>query len=438
MLGLHLKNLLSIIPLLFVLSIIVFLLRFATPQDPVEQSLGLFQQLDSEALPYTIEQYESKAIELGLDKDLFYFSFQPNYITAEAKNLLLPLDKNIAKTLLKNGCKWKDIKSFISLKNNSPDNLLLTQIATDLTTNGNTSIDYSHLPQKDQSTINSLIGKPRQGFYYPVLRWHGADNQYHHWISGFFSAKKLRSIQNNSLVIPKIARALAWTLSIAFLSILTSYSLGVFIGFKQVSSAHNRWNKVQVILDFFYTMPHFWIATLAIVFLTTSEYGKWTNIFPSVHSINFNGDFILIEIIKNFKHLLLPIFCISIHSIGFLSSMMADNLKNQLSKPYFLTAKQKGLSRAVILKNHGFKNAIFPILTMLTNVIPATFSGSLISEIIFNVPGVGRLLYNSILQADWNVVFPIVLLAGIITSVSFWFSDILYAKFDPRVNTSSI
>lgn len=437
MLARNLKKLLLILPLLFVLSVVVFFLRFATPQDPVEQSLGVYQQEDSDVQSYTTKQYEKEARKLGLDKELFYFSIRPNYFPTEANKILLPSDKHFAKKLLRKGFLWQDVKAFLNLKNVSNQSLTMTQVATDLTSKGETSRDYSPLSIDEQSAINNLIGTPSTNFYYPVFRWNGSNNQYHHWIKHFFSSEELRSIQNNALVKPKIKRAIAWTLSLAFFSILLTYGFGIFIGFKRISSNHPFWERLQLVLDFFYTMPFFWIATLAIVFLTTSNYGEWTNLFPSVHSINFNGDGIFVELIQNFKHLVLPIVCVSIHATGFISSMMADNLKLQLSKPYFLTAMQKGLSKNEILKKHGFKNALFPILTMLTNVIPASFSGSLIAEVIFDLPGIGRLLYNSILLADWNMVFPIILLIGVVTSISFWLSDMLYTRLDPRVNIST-
>ena len=436
MLGLYLKKLFLLFPLLFLLSVIVFFVRFATPQDPVEQSLGVYQQEESEILPYSKSEYEQEAIKLGLDKEQFYFSIRPNYINYEVSKLLIPSEKKTANAFLRNGFRWTDTKAFIHLKNTNPNNLLLTQITNDLIKEGKTDRDYSQLDVQDQAIINNILGNHKKVFYYPTFKWNGTNNQYHQWIKDFFSSKELRSTQNNSLIKPKIKRALGWTIIIAFLSTLISYSLGILIGIKQVSSNRRLWSRLQTVLDFFFTMPFFWIATLAIIFFTTSDYGRWTNIFPSVHSIDFNGEPILKEIIKNLDQLILPILCISLHSIGFISSMMADNLKQQLSKPYFLTAIQKGFTKNEILRNHGFKNAIFPILTMLSHAIPAAFSGSLIVEIIFNLPGMGRLLYNSILLADWNVVFPIVLMIGLITSFSFWLSDVLYGELDPRSKTT--
>jgi len=79
------------------------------------------------------------------------------------------------------------------------------------------------------------------------------------------------------------------------------------------------------------------------------------------------------------------------------------------------------------------KNALFPIITQLAAIFPALITGSLIIEVLFNIPGMGRLLYDSILANDWPIVFPIVLLTGLLTVIGYLVSDLLYMKMDPRI-----
>ena len=436
MLSGHLKKLLLIVPLLATISIIIFFTRFVVPQDPVEQSLGVFHQETNDALPYSRESYIKEAKNLGLNKAKFYFSIRPNYLPKQFDELVIEKEINVAKKLLENGNSWEQILEFLSIKRNASNSLILSQITKEFTEKGFTETNYSELPDSDKSKIDQLTTNKKSRFYFPAFYWNGLDNQYHHWISELVSSNELRSHVNNNLVMPKIKKALAWTLSISLLSILLSYTLGIFLGYNQVSSDKVIWQRIQTILDVFFTMPLFWIATLAIVFFTTSDYGRWTNIFPSVHSMDFSQASFWKELLTNFHHLFLPIICYVLHSTGYISSIMASNLKAQLNQPYILTAKQKGLSNKEIIRQHGLKNALFPILTLLTSSIPSAVSGSLILEIIFNVPGIGRLLYNSILLADWNIVFPIVLIIAIVTALSFWLADILYEKFDPRLKTS--
>lgn len=429
----HLKKLLLILPLLLFVSIIVFFARQLIPQDPVEQSMGIFHQEDSDAFPYTKEAYEKEAVKLELDKAKFYFSIRPNYFPRDYDKIVFPSEKKLASKLLGAGIDWNLVKGFLEIVNQSSDISLLSRIAEDISKTGKTNQDYSSLDDADKEKIDVLQSSQVSKYYYPNFQWHGVNNQYHNWMLGFFKNKELKSIINNNLVMPKIKKALAWTLSISLLSIFFSYLLGIFLGYKQIKSEYSIWNKIQTILDVFFTMPLFWIATIAIVFFTTSNYGGWTNIFPSVHSMDFSADSFLKQLFSNFHHLILPIICVVLHSTGYLSGIMASNLRAQLNRPYILTAKQKGLSDQEIIKNHGLKNALFPILTLLTGSIPRAFSGALILEIIFNIPGIGKLLYNSIQQADWNMVFPIVLIIAIVIAISYWLADILYQSFDPRI-----
>ncbi len=432
----HLKKLILIFPLLLAVSIIIFFARYIVPQDPVEQSLGIFHQEESDAAPYTKEAYENEAFKLGLDKAKFYFSIRPNYLPKDYDQIVYPLEKKKAKKLLAAGYSWDKVQSYLKINNSSTTPSLLTKIADELSEKGTTSIDYSELEANDIKLIDEFKASQTSNWFYPSFQWNGTNNQYHYWISSIFGNKELKSKISHNLVMPKIMKALAWTLSISLLSILISYLLGIFLGYKQVSSNASIWKNIQIMLDIFFTMPLFWIATLAIVFFTTSDYGKLTNIFPAVHAMDFSGDTFLKQLFDNFLHLILPIICVVLHTTGNISSIMASNLKTQLNRPYILTAKQKGLPKKALIKGHGFKNAMFPILTLLTNAIPAAVSGSLILEIIFNIPGIGKLLYSSILLADWNMVFPIVLLIALVTTISFWLADILYESFDPRLKLS--
>jgi len=81
------------------------------------------------------------------------------------------------------------------------------------------------------------------------------------------------------------------------------------------------------------------------------------------------------------------------------------------------------------------RNALFPVITIIGGSIPALLSGSLIIEVIYSIPGMGRLMYNSLLAHDWPVVFPVLMLGASITVFSYLLTDIVYKWADPRVKT---
>ncbi|MEM1123153.1 MAG: ABC transporter permease, partial [Bacteroidota bacterium] len=88
--------------------------------------------------------------------------------------------------------------------------------------------------------------------------------------------------------------------------------------------------------------------------------------------------------------------------------------------------------KAVIWK-HAFRNSLFPLITIFGSVLPAAFAGSVVVEFIFNIPGMGSLLLDSIRATDWPVVYAILMIAAVLTMLGLLIADILYVFADPRV-----
>jgi len=86
-----------------------------------------------------------------------------------------------------------------------------------------------------------------------------------------------------------------------------------------------------------------------------------------------------------------------------------------------------------VIDRHVFRNALIAFITVFVGATVAAFSGSLVIEVIFNIPGIGRLLFNSISSGDWNVIFCIVMVLALITTVVYLLGDILYAFFNPKL-----
>lgn len=103
------------------------------------------------------------------------------------------------------------------------------------------------------------------------------------------------------------------------------------------------------------------------------------------------------------------------------------------SSDYIRTAKAKGLTSKSILWIHAFKNASFPIITIIGALLPAVFSGSFVVEYLFSIPGMGMLTIESFSSRDYPVIFSILMIMGILTMVGLLIADILYAWNDPRI-----
>ena len=121
-------------------------------------------------------------------------------------------------------------------------------------------------------------------------------------------------------------------------------------------------------------------------------------------------------------------------TFAFLSRQMRGSMIEVLRQDYIRTARAKGLSEKKVLWKHAFRNALFPLITIFANVVPASIVGSVAIEYIYNIPGMGRLILEACGEYDWPIVFSILMLGTILTLLGILIADILYALFDPRVS----
>ena len=267
----------------------------------------------------------------------------------------------------------------------------------------------------------------------PAFRWYGLDNQYHSWISGFFRGDFGTSVYERRPVVDKVAPALFWTLTLNVAAILLAFLLAVPLGVWSAVKRGKKFDKITSLgLFMLYSLPAFWVGTMLLVFFTTREYGM--DIFPgpglgNVPSAAAWWQKIWIAA----PHLFLPIVCIAYPALAFISRQARGGMVNVLGQDFIRTARAKGLPESTVIWRHGFRNALFPVITLIASVFPAAIAGSVTIEFIFNIPGMGWLTYNAILMKDWPIVFTILMLGSVLTIGGMLVADVLYALTDPRV-----
>jgi peptide/nickel transport system permease protein len=273
----------------------------------------------------------------------------------------------------------------------------------------------------------------------PKIIWHGFDNQYHIWVSRAFLLNFGTSINDGQPVVRKVYQALRWTLVINLLAIVVGYTLAILIG------TYAGWKGgifdtiSNIILTGFYAIPVFWLATILVVFFTTSEYGNWTNIFPAagIWKTDIGNTFTQI-IRQNASLLIIPVLTLSTSLMAYIARIMRNSVIEEKNKSYVIHARVKGLSDRVILWKHVFRNASFPLITLLASVLPAAIAGSLVVEVICSIPGSGRLLFEAILDQEWAIVSAVVMISSLLTILGLLISDILYRLVDPRVKWDTL
>ena len=138
-------------------------------------------------------------------------------------------------------------------------------------------------------------------------------------------------------------------------------------------------------------------------------------------------------ILEYIKYLILPITTVVILSIGGRMRMTRTNMLEVLSSDYIRTARAKGLKESVVIYKHAFRNTMIPIVTSLAGLLPSLFSGAIITEQIFDLPGIGNTAYKAMIVGDVPVIMGYNMFLALLSIIGVLLADLMYAVVDPRV-----
>lgn len=431
---------------MWVVSLVAFFMSHHVPQDPVialMQSKGLM--VGEQDMQINAKGYEDLYKELGRDKPLFYFSILPHHYPSNINIHSSERLKSHLIKLLSNGYGYAESLALLLATDTiyrqaREDKTLLVPILQGEQVGVQVEAFYRSHDVKDLASLSQLDNNRRlldashNAFFWPRLYWHGTQNQYHQWLREAIRGRFGISFMHNKEASSLVKKALIWTGALSLLDILFSFVIGIAAAYFMAKNPTGFKEKtLSQALYFLYAMPVFWLATLCVIYFTTDDYGTWTNIFPSV-GINIYPEVGPIkQVLYNAPKLILPVLIMSIGTITFIAKMLTQSLHNEMAKPYILTAYAKGLTPSQALKKHALPNALLPLITILAGALPRSLAGAVVIEVIFNLPGVGRLMYESIGSADWNVVFCIMMFLAVVTMLSYLVGDLLYAFVNPKI-----
>lgn len=213
---------------------------------------------------------------------------------------------------------------------------------------------------------------------------------------------------------------------------LISIAIGIMIGARLGAKPGSRFDVVMMGLALMlYSIPTFWLQLIFKALLTV----QWP-IWPAAGGLFYYGKStgdILVDALDVFFMLLLPIMTIVITGFAGWMLLMRNSLMEVMGEDYILTAKAKGLDEATILYKHAFRNAILPVVTGVILALAFVWTGAVITETIFVIPGIGQLLFIAILQFDYPLVESTFYFIAVATIFANIIADISYALLDPRV-----
>jgi len=294
----------------------------------------------------------------------------------------------------------------------------------------------STLAESNKSNLSSYQAWKN---YIPVIHYYAGHNQYHHWLYNIiFRGSFGISYQTQLPVVREIKARLPWSLALSFISFLLAFGISIPIGMYAARYKGRFFDKASSLLLFLlYALPNFLVATLLLVFFANPQFLNWFPESGVQDALNFNEDWpFLTKLVHWAPYLVLPIITYTYGAIALLSRQMRAGAVEIFDNEYIKTARAKGLPEGKILWKHVFRNALMPIITLFANIFPTAFVGSIIIETIFALPGMGREIYEAILNYDYPVIVAVFTIFGFLTLVGYLVADILYAVADPRISYS--
>ena len=134
-----------------------------------------------------------------------------------------------------------------------------------------------------------------------------------------------------------------------------------------------------------------------------------------------------------FMHMFIPILTVVILSIGGRMRMTRTNMLEVLNSDYIRTARAKGLKESVVINKHAFRNTLIPLVTSLAGLLPSLFSGAIITEQVFDLPGIGNKAFQAMIAADIPFIMGYNMFLALLSVIGVLLSDLMYAVVDPRV-----
>lgn len=216
-------------------------------------------------------------------------------------------------------------------------------------------------------------------------------------------------------------------------SFVLSYLICIPLGLYKAMRHKSTFDTASSVLLFAgYVVPGFALGVLLLTFLAG---GTWLDWFPlsGIVSDDWESYTVWGKTVDFLWHMTLPLVCYMAGEFAFLTLLMKNSLLEEMSKDYMRTALLQGMTFRQAVWRHALRNALVPLVTRAGEIFTLMFAGALLIEKVFDIDGMGLLVYRSIENRDYNVVLGIIMLSSFLAMLGRLFSDVLYVIVDPRI-----
>jgi peptide/nickel transport system permease protein len=272
----------------------------------------------------------------------------------------------------------------------------------------------STVSAQQRATIRTALGLQRS-----------LPEQYVRWLGDLVHFDLGKSLATRASIAPDVRSRFPVTAELGLLALLVSAALGLPAG---VLSALFRDRPVDYVIRLLslacLAIPLFLIQSLVRNFVLPKYFG-W---LPPPGYVNFWSD-----PAKNLAQIWLPVLLLGYTLSGLTARVTRTSMLDVLNDDYVRTARAKGLNETAVVVRHAMRNALLPVLALMTIQLGLLLSGSVITETIFSLPGLGRYVVDAIQARDYTVVQSVVLVIAVLYVVLNFGADLLYARIDPRI-----
>lgn len=254
--------------------------------------------------------------------------------------------------------------------------------------------------------------------------------QYAAYVANLLHGNLGYSQLNQQPVSHMLARIIPNTLLLMIPGLLLATTIGVLLGIAAARRL-NSWGDylISAVSMVGYSTPPFWLGIIFIVIFASSL--RWLPT-QGMYTLGSSTEG-LARALDVATHMVLPLGVLVWWYLAAFARLTRASMLEESRKPYLMTARMKGLSEASVFYRHALRNASRPVLTILGLHLGTMFAGTVMTEVVFAWPGMGRLTFNAIIQHDYPVVLGVFIVTGVAVVLANLLIDLLYVVLDPRI-----
>ena len=279
------------------------------------------------------------------------------------------------------------------------------------------------IPEETVESMKKLYGLEDDSFV-------GIPKGYVNWLGKLVQFDFGTSFKYGAPVIDVIRDHMGVSFAIAFVAVILEFLIAIPLGITAATHQYTARDYIVTILVMIgISLPAFFFGQV-LKDLFANKLGWFPPSGMTDASQSYTGVYLLLDYLK---HMFIPVVTVVILSIGGRMRMTRTNMLEVMSSDYIRTARAKGLSERVVVYKHAFRNTLIPLVTSLAGLLPSLFSGAIITEQVFDLPGIGNVAYKAMIVADIPFIMGYNMFLALLSVLGVLLADLMYAVVDPRV-----